>query len=564
MNLLSRLLTGVVLAGIAYAQPTIDSGGVTNAASYALPELPNGALARGGMIVIKGNNLGPAELQIINAFPLPLALAGTSIKATVSGTTVDLYMIYTSAKQLAAILPSQTPEGAGTLTVTYNGQTSATAPIRVVRSAFGIFTLNQGGSGPGVFQNANSGTDQPVNTLTVGARPGQLVIIWGTGLGPVTENEATGARPGDMPSVPVEVYVGGKRADVTYRGRSGCCAGIDQIVFTVPQGVEGCYVPVVVKVGDVVSNFTTMTVSPRAGSCTDLSGLSANQLENAQRSGTLRTGGIALTRTATKISVPGFGGIESKSDDGAAYFSQYNFDQLLRAQGVGGGNFTSTVLGSCTVFTARGNAQGNVDITRPTVLDAGPVININGPKGAKQLTKQQGGSYFANLGGGTPSIPGFPGGGAAPDYLEPGTYRIDNGSGGSGPNAVGAFSASITIPQLLNWTNMDSIETVNRAAGQEITWTGGDPSGYVYMFGFSSSGASTNSAVSMFYCTERASALRFTIPSYVLSTLPATTGQNIGMLSVNNVVNPVTFTAPGLDIGSITATAGASKTVTYR
>ena len=73
-------------------------------------------------------------------FPLPLALAGTSIKATVDGTTVDLYMIYTSTKQLAAILPSQTPEGTGTLTVTYNGQTSAAAPIRVVRSAFGIFT----------------------------------------------------------------------------------------------------------------------------------------------------------------------------------------------------------------------------------------------------------------------------------------------------------------------------------------------------------------------------------------------------------------------------------------
>ena len=155
-----------------------------------------------------------------------------------------------------------------------------------------------------MFQNANSGTDQPVNTLTVGARPGQLVIIWGTGLGPVTENEATGARPGDMPSVPVEVYVGGKRADVTYRGRSGCCAGIDQIVFTVPQGVEGCYVPVVVKIGDVVSNFTTMTVSSRAGSCTDLSGMSANQLESAQRSGTLRTGGVSLTRTVSKISVP--------------------------------------------------------------------------------------------------------------------------------------------------------------------------------------------------------------------------------------------------------------------
>ena len=78
MNLLSRLLMGVVLAGIAATQTADNySGGVTNAASYAVPDLPNGALARGGMIVIKGMNLGPDPLQIINNFPLAKELAGT-------------------------------------------------------------------------------------------------------------------------------------------------------------------------------------------------------------------------------------------------------------------------------------------------------------------------------------------------------------------------------------------------------------------------------------------------------------------------------------------------------
>ncbi len=194
MNLLSRLLTGVVLAGIAYAQPTIDSGGVTNAASYALPELPNGALARGGMIVIKGNNLGPAELQIINAFPLPLELAGTSIKATVNGTArrplYDLHVGEAACGDPALADPGRKRHSDRNL---QRPDHSRRSRFGWLRSAFGMFTLNQGGSGPGVFQNANSGTDQPVNTLTVGARPGQLVIIWGTGLGPVTENEATGA-----------------------------------------------------------------------------------------------------------------------------------------------------------------------------------------------------------------------------------------------------------------------------------------------------------------------------------------------------------------------------------
>src|SRR6478672_8616749 len=123
MKVVSGLLMGVVFAGIAAAQtPTITSGGVTNAASYASPDLPSGALARGGMIVIKGSNLGPDPLQIINNFPLTTSLAGTSVKATVAGTAIDAYMVYTSGAQVAAILPSGTPEGSGTIAVTYNGR----------------------------------------------------------------------------------------------------------------------------------------------------------------------------------------------------------------------------------------------------------------------------------------------------------------------------------------------------------------------------------------------------------------------------------------------------------
>jgi uncharacterized protein (TIGR03437 family) len=559
MKILSSFFTGLALTAAAYAQtPTITSGQVTNAASYAIPDLPSGALARGGMIVIKGSNLGPAQLQIINSFPLVTSLAGTSIKATVAGTTVDLYMIYTSAAQLAAILPSSTPAGTGTITVTYNGQTSAASPIRVVQSAFGIFTLNEAGSGPGVFQNANSGTDQPVNTLTVPARPGQLAIIWGTGLGPITANEAEKPQPGDL-STPVEVFVGGRPATITYKGRSGCCAGIDQIVFTVPAGVEGCYVPVVVKTGDIVSNFVTMSIAPQgSNACTDLTGLTGAQLESAQRTGSFRVGGISLNRSVTKITAPGLGSFETKADTGAGSFYRYDFNQLIRAQSIGSPYAAS--LGSCTLFTSRNATPGTpVDVVRPTELDAGPAINITGPRGAKTLTKQQG-IYTATLSSGTPNIPGLPGGGTGtPDYLEPGAYTI-SAAGGSGDNSVGAFSVNMTIPQLLNWTNMEAVESVNRAAGQNITWTGGDPNGYVNILGASST---TNSS-SIFICVERTSAGSFNIPSYVLSALPATTGQNIGFLSVSGVSQVAPFTAPRLDAAGVTATSGSQKTVTFR
>jgi hypothetical protein len=201
-----------------------------------------------------------------------------------------------------------------------------------------------------------------------------------------------------------------------------------------------------------------------------------------------------------------------------------------------------------------------VDVIRPTELDAGPVINITGPRGAKTMTKQQG-IYSATFSSGTPNIPGLPGGGTAtPDYLEPGAYTINNGTGGTGANAVGAFSVNMTIPQLLNWTNMDAIENVTRSAGQNITWTGGDPSGYVTIFGASTSTNATATVV----CVERTSVGNFNIPSYVLSALPATTGQNFGFLSVSGVSQVVPFNAPGLDAAGVTATSGSQKTVTFR
>ncbi len=94
--------------------------------------------------------------------------------------------------------------------------------------------------------------DYRISTLVNAAHPGDLLFIWGTGLGPIKTSDA-GAPPVGNLDVPVEVYVGNVKAAVSYQGRSGCCAGIDQILFTVPSGFQGCYVPVVVKSGNMVS-----------------------------------------------------------------------------------------------------------------------------------------------------------------------------------------------------------------------------------------------------------------------------------------------------------------------
>ena len=184
------------------AQPAIDTGGVLNGASYSPAGLPNSAIAQGSVFVVKGKNLGPSSI-VSAVFPVQATLAETSATVTVSGTTVSPLMIYTLASQVAMLMPSSTPTGSGTITITYNGQTSAPAPVQVAATNFGILTLNTGGSGPAVVTDANYG----VISLTHAASPGQALVLWGTGLGKISADETQPPPQGNVGPKPT-VWVG--------------------------------------------------------------------------------------------------------------------------------------------------------------------------------------------------------------------------------------------------------------------------------------------------------------------------------------------------------------------
>jgi len=140
------------------AAPVIT--GVVNAASYADPLLPRSLIATGGIFVVTGTGLGPANISIAPAAFQSTSLSGTSVKVTVNGKTVDALMYYTSATQVAALIPSSTPTGGFgsanpnaqvTITVTYNGEDSAPTSFQgVVLTNLGLFTLDSSGSGPAI------------------------------------------------------------------------------------------------------------------------------------------------------------------------------------------------------------------------------------------------------------------------------------------------------------------------------------------------------------------------------------------------------------------------------
>src|SRR5215467_13247541 len=81
--------------------PFVES--VNNAADYKT------TIAQGSLFVVFGTGLGPATLTEISALPLPPQLAGTQVTVTSGNTKLTCPMIYTSAQQIAAILPSNTP-----------------------------------------------------------------------------------------------------------------------------------------------------------------------------------------------------------------------------------------------------------------------------------------------------------------------------------------------------------------------------------------------------------------------------------------------------------------------
>jgi uncharacterized protein (TIGR03437 family) len=529
--------------------PTITA--VENAATNIPPGLPNAAIAQGSMFVVKGTNLGPATIAIATTFPLTTSRGGTSITVTVGSTTVDAVMYYSLAAQVAAILPSKTPTGTGTVKVTYNGQ-SATAPIVVVQSNIGIFTLSTTGTGDAVaFSNVNNGLLTPTNA----ANAGDAIIFWGTGLGPVTSDETQPAVQADLTNVPVQVFIGGQPAKILFRGRNACCSSVDTVYVTVPDGLSGCAVSVIMQIGNIVSNTTTIPVAASGRTCTPVSANPSTGTGSAPHS----FGGFSLERIVETIAAIGPSPASTIKMD----IVGGSFEKVTPASNPPqGSQIDINSYGSCTVSTAVSGQAAPPPSNSGSVqwLDAGQ-ITVAGPgiSGSVVLGRTTTGGvlvYQTSLDN-------------TATTLAAGTYTF---TGAGGPD-VGPFTANYNMPPPFTWTNQASLATVNRASGATVTWSGGDPAGYVTIAGNSTFYGTTGAqSVSVsFTCTARVSDGSFTVPPIVLLALPPSapiTGTTItvpGTLIVTNVSSfTSTFQASGIDLGAISSAFIYGGSATYQ
>jgi uncharacterized protein (TIGR03437 family) len=507
---------------------------VVNNSSLIPAGFSNSGIAPSTLFVIEGTNLanaGTPSLWNVVQSQLPLTQNGASISVTVGGTTVHPAIYYTcsgalgsasgcgttapAASMIAAVLPSGTPTGQGTLTVTYNGTPSAPADIQVVPSALGIDTYN---GGTGVITDAVS---YLLLTPTSAGKPGEDITLWGTGLGadPGGAISDTTSLSTQRPiSANLQIYIGGVPVtNFLYQGGT-LYPGVSIIIVQIPASVPtGCYVPVVGVVGNVVSNTVTIPIAPNGGVCSDPAfGITGTTISSQSGQTTTSSGVVEVVQETSSAT-----GTPQTSDDAFALFDRTTSSSSSSSSGIvspGACLLNQYVNESSSTSTSTGLNAGTITVTGPS----GGAVTLNS---IPQVT----GEYVAQLASGAIPSSG-------------GSFTF-NGSGGTD---VGSFTATINFPNpILSWTNQSAAANITRTSGLQVTWNGGASGSIVIING--SASASTSGAYGSYTCIAPVSAGSFTVPSYILLGLPAGTGTT----SVENATNYTRFSASGLANGGI-------------
>lgn len=492
-----------------------------------------------------GGPLGPVTLAQAPALPLTTNLGGTtaangtSIKVTVAGATVDCFIVYTSKGQVAAVLPSNTPTGTGTLALTYNGTTGST-PIKVMTTNFGISQVLGSSAGVVTFPNY-----QLVDS-THSAKPGDVLVIWGTGLG-AANSDANIATTGDL-KTDIAVLLAGVPANITYRGRSAA-PGLDQINFVVPGGfATGCAVSLVIQTGGALSSLLSNTVAipvmPSGGTC--------NDPEKARPSSSVLTS--LGSKSAIKIAA-----LEMTQQNGIDNTGKPTFNAGINAlflsfsqkqwtdQIDGAFRNNAPSIGSCAVKMVVGNPKNNDDGGPPnaTGLKTGATITLTPPAGpALTLSANPtvAGVYATTP---TSALPGGP-------------WQASNGTGGAD---VAPFTWSFAEPSPIVWSNPATL--IDRNQAYTVKWTGGDlgGNGYATIAGRAGFGTNpSNSGYVEFLCSAPIAATQFTIPVFVLLNLP---GSNFGNLELGAESLAIS-TLTGFDLALLQHSSGSTNATAWK
>jgi len=518
---LTQCLFAFLTVSCAFAQPVISSTEVVNSASYLSQGTPGSGIAQGSIFTIFGSGLGPGTPASAQSLPLQTTLGGTSVAVTVGGQTVNAYILFTYGSQVNALLPSNTPTGDGTVTVTFGKQTSQAEPVQIVSGSFAPYHFYSLNIGEAIATDLNYQQNSIIHTF----HTGDWVVLWGTGLGPISGDDSKLPPVGNIGNP--TLHVGNVSLSPYYAGRSADFPGLDQVIFQVPSGINGCSVPVAVEINGSIGGAGLISVSQSGSTCSD-SLMGSDLVSKLASGGTVDFGFIELVAIILRNETLPTG--LAAPDYAQATFSEYTpLTAGLASYGVSSGY--------CLPFT-------NGPDMSIGGLDAGPGITLQGPSTATLPAIGTGyydESFSSSVGG--------------QFYWSGLLYNIS----GSGGKQVGAFAARDTtsIPSAY-LSGIVAGQTLPLSSDLTITWTGGDPSLQNGQVTIASYSAGSNNTGGAFMCTAPLSSQSFTIPKWVMSTLPPSTTYSIGTFPIpegyiwiGQFNNPVTFQATGLDRGIV-------------
>jgi len=237
--------------------PVVSAGGIVNNASYAANPAP---VAPGSIAAIFGTGLNNGTQVLSSAFgpdgKLVTTLGGAS--ATVGG--ISAPMFYSTSGQLGVQIPVELAGTSASVLVTVGGLTSQPQTVNLAPAKPGLFTVSQDGRGAAVCMHTDGVT--PV-TASKPANPNEVIILYGTGFGPVTPPLLTGVPATLNQTATPAVTIDGLSAQVQFSGIAPGFVGLNQINVVVPGLARtNAADPVVLSIGGVPANTVTLPVGP--------------------------------------------------------------------------------------------------------------------------------------------------------------------------------------------------------------------------------------------------------------------------------------------------------------
>ena len=245
-----------ILRSPAVKPPVSPAGATVDAASFR-----SGPVAPGSLVSSFGSSLASMTLSYTNT-PLPTSLGG--INVLVNGIVAPL--TYVSPTQVNFQVPWELAgKSNADLSIGVPGFNETSVKLGLADYAPGIFMI---GGSQGAVLIGNTAIIPAPSGAFPGSRPanrGEIVSIFCTGLGPVTNQPATGAASSGTTlshttTLPT-VTIGGQPAVVSFAGLAPGYAGLYQVNAEIPLSSNtGDAVAVALTIGGVTSNSVTVAV----------------------------------------------------------------------------------------------------------------------------------------------------------------------------------------------------------------------------------------------------------------------------------------------------------------